>query len=47
MTIMVNNNKKKTERNLSPTIEKNQKPNTSHVASHRVLFWAPYLLLPI
>ena len=32
----------KTKRNLSPTIEKIQKPNTSHVAFHRALFLAPY-----
>ena len=26
-------------------MEKNQKPNTSHVASHRSLFWAPYFYM--
>ena len=28
-------------------MEKNQKPSTSHVVSHRALFWGPYFLLPI
>ena len=37
----------KTERNLSPTMEKNQKPNTLHVASHWALYWDPYYLLSI